>query len=150
MPAPAARHVVMRVKGNFYGLYVMLENADESFLERFGLGVDGPLFKAVHWKYSNLRPAAAPGSPCRFAPDWESKWGPCPEVYRYSGNKDSEGLATGALSGLLGALDAANRGNDFNQLRSTVDVDAMVKEMAVQTVMLHQDRSGPLRSLHPT
>ena len=61
-------------------------------------------------------------------------------THGYSGNKDSEGSATGALGGLLGALDAVNRGDDFTQLRSTVDVDAVIKEMAVQTVMLHQDR----------
>jgi hypothetical protein len=126
--APAARHVVLRLNGDFYGLYVMVENVDESFLERHGLDPRGPLFKAVHWKYSNLRPAAAPWMPCPHAPDWESSWGPCPEVYRYSGDKDAEGVegaALGALGGLIGALDAVNRGGDFTQLWRNVNVDAV-------------------------
>jgi|AntAceMinimDraft_1070359.scaffolds.fasta_scaffold08884_2 hypothetical protein len=79
VPAPAAKHVVLRQNGAFYGLYVMMENVDDAFLERQGFDPTGPLLKAVHWKYSNLRPAAAAWAPCTFAPDWESKWGPCPE-----------------------------------------------------------------------
>ena len=56
----------------------MVENVDDAFLERQGWDPAGPLFKAVHWKYSNLRPAAPTWAPCAYAPEWESSWGPCP------------------------------------------------------------------------
>lgn len=120
----------------------MVENVDEAFLERKGYDPMGPLFKAVHWKYSNLRPAAASWAPCAYAPDWESSWGPCPEVYRYGFKKggDDEWNAKGELGSLLDALDAVNRGGDNNKLWASVEVDAVVKEMAAQTTMLHQDR----------
>ena len=71
--------MVLRQNGNFYGLYVMVENIDDAFLERHGFDPAGPLFKAVHWKYSNLRPGAATSAPCTYAPDWDWSWGPCPE-----------------------------------------------------------------------
>ena len=56
VPAPAAKHVVLRRNGEFFGLYVMVENVDGEFLERKGESPSGPLFKAVHWRQSNLRP----------------------------------------------------------------------------------------------
>jgi hypothetical protein len=52
----------------------MVENVDDAYLERQGEDSSGPLFKAVHWKYSNLRPAAPAWAPCPFAPDWEKGW----------------------------------------------------------------------------
>jgi len=59
---------------------------------------DGPLYKAVHWKYSNLR-AADPGATCPWAvPDWEYAWENfpadqtpyCPEVYRKPGQDNED------------------------------------------------------------
>lgn len=126
VPAPAAKHVVLRQNGNFYGLYVMVENVDDAFLERQGYDPSGPLFKAVHWKYSNLRPAAPDWAPCAYAPEWEHSWGPCPEVYRYStkkkegGGEDDEWNAKGELGALLESLDAVNRGGDTSRLWDAV------------------------------
>ena len=76
--APAAKHVVLRRNGEFYGLYALAEQVDDAFLERVGHDPRGDTFKAVHWKYSNLRPTAPASAPCRYVPDWESGWGPCP------------------------------------------------------------------------
>ena len=82
VPAPAAKHVVLRRNGEFFGLYVMVENVDGEFLERKGQSPAGPLFKAVHWRESNLRPRAPDWAPCRYDAKWESSWGACPEIYR--------------------------------------------------------------------
>ena len=141
VPAPAAKHIVLRQNGDFYGLYVMVENVDVAFLERHGYDPSGPLFKAVHWKYSNLRPAAASWKPCTYASEWDWSWGPCPEVYRH-GNKDriDEWAAKGELQSLLESLDAVNSRGDTSALWAAVEVDTVVKEMAAQTAMLHQDR----------
>lgn len=141
--ASAAKHVVLRRNGEFYGLYVLVEQVDDAFLERVGYDPRGDTFKAVHWKYSNLRPTAPASAPCRYVPDWETGWGPCPEVYRYANAKASseeEWDAEGRLDAFIGALDAVNRLGRTDRLWATVDVDRVTREMAAQTAMLHQDR----------
>lgn len=144
VPAPAAKHVVLRQNGNFYGLYVMVENVDDAFLERQGYDPSGPLFKAVHWKYSNLRPAAPAWAPCAYAPEWEHSWGPCPEVYRYStkkkggGGADDEWNAKGELGALLESLDTVNRGGDTTRLW-----DSVVRRRACSSAKLRDSRLLP-------
>jgi hypothetical protein len=148
--APEARHVVVRRNGEFFGLYVMVEQPDDSFLARAGLDPSGSMFKAVHWKYSNLRPLVQHSwVPCEFAPEWESGWGPCPEVYRYAAVADpDETRAVGELKAFINDLDAVNRGGDTSRLWDVVDVNAVVKEMAVQTALLHQDRCAKNYFVH--
>ena len=141
--APAAKHVALRRNGEFYGLYALVEQVDDAFLERVGHDPRGDTFKAVHWKYSNLRPTAPASAPCRYVPDWESGWGPCPEVYRRANARASskeERDAEGRLDAFIGALDAVNRLGRTDRLWATVDVDRVTREMAAQTAMLHQDR----------
>ena len=62
VPAPAAKHVVLRRNGEFFGLYVAVENVDGEFLERKGESPSGPLFKAVHWRQSNCAPGRGLGA----------------------------------------------------------------------------------------
>ena len=45
----------MRLNGAYHGLYSFVEQVDETFLKRRGLDPKGDMYKAVHWKYSNLR-----------------------------------------------------------------------------------------------
>ena len=137
--AAVADHVVLYQNGAFYGLYVLVENIDGAFLQRNGLDRSGALLKAVHWKYSNLRPLASGDKPCRFAPDWEKSYGACPEVYRYSGQDASKASAAhDALGSFIGSLHAVN--TDTSSLFNSVDMDAVIKEMALQTTLLNQDR----------
>ena len=146
VPASAAQHVVLRRNGAFHGLYVLVEQVDDAFLERRGLDPGGALFKAVHWKLSNLRPPAPEWAPCRYDRDWELGWGACPEVYRYStpSKHAADGRARDAewhLGELLDAVARVNGGGDAGDaLYAAVDVDAVAREMAAQTAMLHQDR----------
>ena len=142
VPAPAAKHVVLRRNGEFFGLYVAVENVDGEFLERKGESPSGPLFKAVHWRQSNLRPRAPAWAPCRYDAEWESDWGACPEVYRYSTSPKhlDEAGARDELDALLAALDAVNSRGDAAPMRAAVDTTLVTREMAVQTALLHQDR----------
>lgn len=145
VPASAARHVVLRRNGVFHGLYVLVEQVDDAFLKRRGLDPTGTLYKAVHWKLSNLRPPAPEWAPCRYDRDWELAWGACPEVYRYSTPKKhaTDARARDAewhLGKLLDAIARVNGGGDAAALYAAVDVDAVAREMAAQTAMLHQDR----------
>ena len=145
VPASAAKHVVLRRNGAFHGLYVLVEQVDEAFLERRGLDPTGALYKAVHWKLSNLRPPAPEWAPCRYDGEWELGWGACPEVYRYStpskhATDDRARDAEWHLGKLLDALARVNGDGDAAALYDAVDVDAVAREMAAQTAMLHQDR----------
>lgn len=151
VPSSAAQHVVLRRNGVFYGLYVIVEQVDSSFLNRNGLDPKGALFKAVHWKLSNLRPPAPTWAPCRYDQEWELNWGPCPEVYRYAVDgeySDSENDVQDAnfhLAQLLEALKFVNEDQGTptqvsDRLYSAVDVQSVTREMAAQTAMLHQDR----------
>ena len=45
----------MRLNGAYHGLYSFVEQVDGAFLKRQGLDPKGDMYKAVHWKYSNLR-----------------------------------------------------------------------------------------------
>ena len=45
VPAAAARHVRVRQNGAFFGLYLMVEQVDERFLQRKGFAPEGRLFK---------------------------------------------------------------------------------------------------------
>ena len=147
VPASAAQHVVLRRNGAFHGLYVLVEQVDDAFLERRGLDPRGALFKAVHWKLSNLRPPAPEWAPCRYDRDWDLEWGACPEVYRYSApskyaTDDHARDAEWHLGELLDAIARVNGGDGDGRdaLYAAVDVDAVAREMAAQTTMLHQDR----------
>jgi len=125
--APSSEFVLLYLNDEFWGLYTMVEEVDKQFLERTGLGGDSQAFKAVHWKYSNLRPVDRSDA-CPFtAPDYDY-WDGCPEIWRsVNGDEDtnslmdlSDQIANGDLSG--------------------VNVGAAIREAAAQTVMLHQDR----------
>lgn len=156
--ASATKHVALRLNGRFYGLYVLVEQVDSAFLERRGRDPDGPLFKAVHWKYSNLRPRAPAWRPCAYAAEWEIPgWGKeCPEVYRYStgglskkddpdARKKRELAARRSLDSLIDVLAEINSAAPGDTAATSkiwwrVDVPSVAREMAAQTVMLHQDR----------
>jgi hypothetical protein len=76
---------------------------DRTFLQRHNLDAEGGLYKAVHWKYSNLR-AADMSASCPFAtPDIGDEGiahnkiftrGECPEIYRKVSSSDSVAACT--------------------------------------------------------
>jgi hypothetical protein len=140
VPAAAARHVRLRQNGAFYGLYLMVEQVDKVFLARKGLAPEGHLFKAAHWKYSNLR-APDTHSECPFtAPDydyWPRGEGKCPIIF-------SEAAEGAPHLREVEALAAAVNAGDL----SAFDINAVVTEMAAQTAMLHHDRCTKNRFYH--
>ena len=142
--APAAKHVALRRKRRILRT-LRLRSSNRwtrAFLERVGHDPRGDTFKAVHWKYSNLRPTAPASAPCRYVPDWESGWGrarKCTARERAASSREKRD-AEGRLDAFIGALDAVNRLGRTDRLWATVDVDRVTREMAAQTAMLHQDR----------
>ena len=82
VPAPAMFHLVVYLNGAYHGLYSFVERVDETFMKRNGLDDKADAYKAVHWKYSNLR-APNVTAQCPWAtPDWPARWEECPEVWR--------------------------------------------------------------------
>jgi len=148
VPAATSRHVRVRQNGAFFGLYLMVEQVDERFLQRKGFSPDGRLFKAAHWKYSNLRPPDL-SLQCPFAvPDQD--WWPrgavgttCPMiVYSEASHGHQAGPAAGGPPSAphereLADLALAVARGDLSGFAS---LDAVVLELAAQTAMLHHDR----------
>jgi len=143
VPVASWRYVRLMQNGAFYGLYVLVEEIDQSFLKRKGLDADGALFKADHWKYSNLR-APEMHSECPFtAPDydyWPRGQGKCPLIFPELGE------ARGVTPHITALEEFATRINAGDL--SGLDQNAVVTEMAVQTAMLHQDRCTKNRYYH--
>ena len=138
VPAVTTRYARVRQNGAFYGLYLMVEEVDRVFLSRKGLNPDGRLFKAAHWKYSNLR-APDMGNECPFtAPDydyWPRGEGKCPVIFEESAGPPGEAPGASHLRDVEALAAAVNKGD-----LSGFDINAVVTEMAAQTAMLHQDR----------
>ena len=148
VPAAAARHVRVRQNGVFFGLYLMVEQVDEIFLARKGFAPEGRMFKAAHWKYSNLRLPDL-SLQCPFGtPDQD--WWPrgaagttCPMiVFSEASHGHQAGPAAGGPPSAPHEREIADlalavaRGD----LSGFASLDAVVLEMAAQTAMLHHDR----------
>ena len=90
VPAPTTFHVHVQVNGKYYGLFSFVEQIDETYLKRRKMWDEqNSLYKAVNWKYSNLRAPNASLSKCPWAtPDWPRRWserdGYCPQIWRKS------------------------------------------------------------------
>ena len=143
VPVASWRYIRLHQNGAFYGLYVLVEEVDGTFLARKGLDPGGPLFKADHWKYSNLRSPDLK-SECPFtAPDydyWPRGVGKCPVIYQEVGQPRGSTPGIGPLQQLALRVNAGNL--------EGLDMGAVVTEMAVQTAMLHQDRCTKNRYYH--
>ena len=143
VPVASWRYIRLHQNGAFYGLYVLVEEVDPSFLARKGLDPAGPLFKADHWKYSNLRVPDLK-SECPFtAPDydyWPRGVGKCPVIFQEAGQPRGSIPGIGPLHQLALRVNAGNL--------EGLDMSAVVTEMAVQTAMLHQDRCTKNRYYH--
>ena len=140
VPASLTKYVHVRVNTEFYGLFYFVEQVDRTFLKRNGMDPKGPLYKAVHWKYSNLR-AGNPSIPCPYAtPDYPARWmsDGCPEIYR----KASKGDNWDDLWELTQNIERVRENVDGSAylLYDTLNLPALINEMAAQTLILGADR----------
>jgi len=142
VPASLTKYVHVRVNNDFYGLFYFVEQVDGKFLKRNGMDPKGPLYKAVHWKYSNLR-HGNPSIPCPYAtPDYPMRWmnDGCPEIYRKASKRDRDNWDD--LWELTQTIERARA--DVNGaahlLYDTLNLPALINEMAAQTLILGADR----------
>ena len=142
VPASLTKHVQVRVNNEFYGLFSLIEQVDSTFLRRNYLDPEGALYKAVNWKYSNLR-AGDPNLPCPYAtPDYKREWmnDGCPEIYRKVSKANRDNWDD--LWELTQVIERVRRnpGGEAYLLYDHTNLPALVNEMAAQTLMLGADR----------
>ena len=154
VPAPQVFHLQMQVNGKYYGLFSFVEHIDETFLKRRNMWDEkNALYKAVSWKYSNLRAPNLSYSSCQWAtPDWPRRWvdrdGYCPEIWRksYPDNSKTVDDLWDFTMDIKRAKGFATSGNPSQQIYAEkilfriLDVPAVINEMAAQTILLNNDR----------
>lgn len=150
VPAPLTKYVHVRVNNEFYGLFAFIEQIDSTFLKRNFLDSQGPLYKAVNWKYSNLR--AGDGSlKCPYAtPDYPREWmyDECPEIWRKASKENRD--RSDDLWELTQAIDRVRRNinGEAHILYDILSLPEIINEMAAQTLVLSADRCAKNYYMH--
>ena len=152
VPAPTTFHVHVQVNGKYYGLFSFVEQIDETYLKRRKMWDEqNSLYKAVNWKYSNLRAPNASLSKCPWAtPDWPRRWserdGYCPQIWRKSYPAKSKTVddlwdfTTNIARAKKYALGTSQQVYAEKVLFQILDVPSVINEMAAQTILLNNDR----------
>ncbi|CAL6426347.1 unnamed protein product [Bathycoccus prasinos] len=152
VPAPTTFHVHVQVNGKYYGLFSFVEQIDETYLKRRKMWDEqNSLYKAVNWKYSNLRAPNASLSKCPWAtPDWPRRWserdGYCPQIWRKSYPAKSKTVddlwdfTTNIARAKKNALGTSQQVYAEKVLFQILDVPSVINEMAAQTMLLNNDR----------
>ena len=156
VPAPTTFHVHVQVNGKYYGLFSFVEQIDKSFLKRRKMwDKQNSLYKAVNWKYSNLRAPNPSLSKCPWAtPDWPRRWseqdGYCPQIWRKSYPKKSKTVddlwdfTTNIARAKKYALGTNQQVYAEKLLFRILDVPSVINEMAAQTLILNNDRCAKI------
>jgi hypothetical protein len=152
VPAPTTFHVVLQVNGEYYGLFSFVEQMDKTFLKRRKMwDEENSLYKAVNWKYSNLRAPNASLSKCPWAtPDWPRRWserdGYCPKIWRKAYPENSKAVddlwdfTSNIARAKKYALGRSQQVYAEKVLFQILDVPSVINEMAAQTILLNNDR----------
>jgi hypothetical protein len=110
-------------------------------VKRNSLDAKGPLYKAVNWKYSNLR-AGDSRLRCPFAtPDYPKEWmyDECPEIWRKASKENRD--KSDDLWELTQVIDRVRRNvDDTYLLYDVLSIPEIINEMAAQTIVLSADR----------
>ena len=133
--APRIFHLELHINGQFYGLYSFSEQVDDLFLKKHDLSPAGPLYKAWHGYLSNLRyDVEVPRM------QWAYKKNNLKDVEvgsRQPGSYDDLRAFTLGING-RGRQAPANSREKY--LFEHVNLPQVVNEMAVQALVLNQDR----------
>ncbi|GMH43574.1 hypothetical protein BSKO_11496 [Bryopsis sp. KO-2023] len=124
VPGSEAFHVRVNMNGDYYGLFAIIEQVDDTFLTKHGFSPSGPLFKSSHGELSNLR--------------WDVKLGDLKWAYRKAnrpGVDDSPAMFN--LIQSLGGGGALSR-SDF--IYEYLNLPEIINYMAVSSLLLNQDR----------
>ena len=113
LPAPLCNYAKVSVNGEYYGCYLAVEPVDKDFCKR-NFGKDyGSLYKALH--NLNYEPLG---------------------LHRYKYIKDMVKIQNSSFSSVKSALKSVHKKRDMDE---HVDIDAVLKYMAVQTMVVNMD-----------
>jgi hypothetical protein len=119
VPAPLAYHVRLLQNGEFYGLYSIIEQIDEDFIDRNGFDSAGVMYKSANsHTQGNLRPNPGNDGYCIIIPE--------------NGTFD-------ALAAFCDGINTSNS-NRLHYVMDNVNLPQIINEMAAHSVMIHHDR----------
>lgn len=119
LPAPRTGHAHLRVNGESWGLYLVLEPIDDDFLERYFDNADGNLYD-VNW-FSDLYPGG----------EWD-----------FELDEDDGPADRSDLRALIEAVQAPPGPTWLPGLEAVLDVDAFVQMMVADAMLGHWDGYG--------
>ncbi|GMH43301.1 hypothetical protein BSKO_11223 [Bryopsis sp. KO-2023] len=124
VPASESFHIRVNQNGAYFGLFAFVEQVADSFLERYGFSVAGPMFKAIHGELSNLR--------------WDVQQGDLQWAYRKGNRKelDEWNQLYQLNQGLAGGGPIPRSKFIFDYL----NLPEIINYMAVSNLLLNQDR----------
>eukprot|EP01026_Neomeris_dumetosa_P052580 TRINITY_DN465_c1_g1_i1.p1 TRINITY_DN465_c1_g1~~TRINITY_DN465_c1_g1_i1.p1 ORF type:complete len:660 (+),score=77.06 TRINITY_DN465_c1_g1_i1:186-2165(+) len=124
VPASDTFYVTLFLNNQFFGLFAFIEQVDDNFLEKWGYSTAGYLYKSSHGEFSNLR--------------WDQKFSDYQFIWRTGnhGNQKNFVHVYNFTQGLAGG----GPGSRAEYVMDHVNLPQVVNEMAVQTMLLNQDR----------
>eukprot|EP01025_Chloroclados_australasicus_P040119 TRINITY_DN4178_c0_g2_i1.p1 TRINITY_DN4178_c0_g2~~TRINITY_DN4178_c0_g2_i1.p1 ORF type:complete len:1028 (-),score=127.01 TRINITY_DN4178_c0_g2_i1:2597-5680(-) len=124
VPASNTLHMHVIMNKVYFGLFAFVEQVDDVFLSRNGFDAGGSLFKSSHGEFTNLR--------------WDIATEELQWSYRKSNRRDVDNWYL--LGNLTKGIAGGGPGTRSEYLFDNLNLPEIVNEMAVQTMMLNQDR----------
>lgn len=124
LPSSESFHVRVHQNGQYYGLFAFVEQVDDSFLEKHGRKVSGPLFKSIG-ELSNFR--------------WDLKLQDLPFTYR-KGNRQEVVKDWDYLLELIQSLGGGGELARSKFIFDRLDLPQIINYLAINSVVLNQDR----------
>eukprot|EP01024_Parvocaulis_polyphysoides_P030474 TRINITY_DN27701_c1_g1_i3.p1 TRINITY_DN27701_c1_g1~~TRINITY_DN27701_c1_g1_i3.p1 ORF type:complete len:706 (+),score=98.23 TRINITY_DN27701_c1_g1_i3:148-2118(+) len=124
VPSSDTFYVTVFMNNQFFGLFAFIEQVDDNFLERWGFSPSGYLYKSSHAEFSNLR--------------WDTKFSDYEFVWRIGNHKNKPNFVH--VYNFTQGLAGGGPGTRSQYVIDHVNLPQVINEMAVQTMMLNQDR----------
>lgn len=124
LPASESFHVRVHQNGEYFGLFAFVEQVDDSFLEKHGRSLAGPLFKSLG-ELSNFR--------------WDLKLEDLPWRYR-KGNRQEVLQDWEKLLAFIKSLGGGGSLPRSKFIFDMIDLPEVINYMALNNLLLNQDR----------
>lgn len=134
VPAPRVAHAWLRVNGEDYGLYQLVETIDRRFIARFYDNNDGMMYEGAYWcdlVQGNI-PETDDGFSC-FQREFE------PDLCDGLTDPGADPMTWEVLQDLVANLDLLGAANFYPAARELFDFDMFLSMWAVDAVLSHWD-----------
>jgi CotH kinase protein len=137
VPAPRVAHAWVRVNGQDYGLYQLVETIDRRFLSRFFENNDGMMYEAAYW--CDLLAENVPTEETESASCFEREF--TPNVCDGETQVGADPMTWQPLHDFVADLDVL-AGDYYPSVRDRVAFDTLLSMWAVDAVIAHWDGYG--------